>query len=53
VFVLGYGLGESGVTPNFHLATEFGENCHAILPSSPTELPTIRNIWRNRQLKKH
>jgi hypothetical protein len=24
-------------TPEFHLATEFGENCHAILPNSPTK----------------
>mgnify|MGYP001807578609 FL=1 len=39
-------------TPEFHLATEFGENCHAILPNSPTELPRIRQIWRIRQLKK-
>ena len=39
-------------TPEFHLATEFGENCHAILPNSPTELPKIRQIWRIRQLKK-
>jgi hypothetical protein len=40
-------------TPEFHLATEFGENCHATLPNSPTELPKIRQIWRIRQQKKH